>query len=126
MAAMPDIEPPRPPVRAASLRALIAAAGSELMALAKEGHRLQELIGAHVAAHSSREEAVEDAQLLDVLLQHHEALAEVLHRLAEQTPPATVVKLDAVLGPVPLAGLADRLAGAERELTKASGELEVL
>jgi hypothetical protein len=94
--------------------------------LAQEGHRLQELIGAHVAALGSSEGAVEDAQLLDVLLQHHEALAEVLKRLAAEIPASAEVKLEAVLGPLRLSGLADRLAGAEARHAKTSGDLEML
>ena len=107
------------------MRTLIEAAGAELTALAREGHRLQTLIGDHVAALGSSEGAVEDAQLLDVLLQHHEALAEVLKRLAAEVPATTEVRLDTVLGPLRLSGLADRLAGAEEPHAKTSGELEM-
>ena len=121
---MSDIDLSEPPVRTASLRTLIAAAGCELMALAREGHRLQAMIGEHVAALGSSETAVEDAQLLDVLLQHHEALAEVLARLSEEIPATAKVDLEPVLGSLRLSGLADRLAGAEGSSAGSSGELE--
>jgi hypothetical protein len=125
---MPAAPPARAPEsfrRVASLRTVIEAASAELLSLASEVHRLQALIGDHVAALGSREGAVEDAQLLDVLLQHHEALSEVLKRLAAEVPDSAEVRLDTVLGPLRLSGLADRLAGAETTHAKTSGELEM-
>ena len=122
---MTQSELSEPPPRTASLRTMIAAAGGELLALAREGHRLQAMIGAHVAALGANEKTMEDAQLLDVLLQHHEALAEVLTRLAEEIPSEAEVDLEPVLGSLRLSGLADRLAGAEGSFAGAAGELEV-
>lgn len=122
---MPAADLSEAPDRTASLRTLIAAAGCELLALAREGHRLQALIGAHVAAAGSNERAVEDAQMLDVLLQHHEALAEVLTKLAAEIPSTAEVDLEPVLGSLRLSGLADRLAGTRGAFSESPGELEV-
>ncbi len=111
----------------APLKALVAAAGSELHALCREGHRLQALIGSHVAAAGvAQEQAIEDAQMLDRLVQHQQALAEVLRRLAELIPQDLEIELDAVLGPLRLSGLAGRLAGLGAAGANLSGELELL
>jgi hypothetical protein len=125
MAPVSSVRAPESFRRVASLRTVIEAASAELQSLAREVHRLQALIGDHVAAIGSSEGAVEDAQILDVLHQHHEALSEVLKRLAAEVPDAAEVRLDAVLGPLRLSGLADRLAGAETPHAKTSGDLEM-
>ncbi len=110
-----------------ALRRLIGAVAREIDSLAEQGHRLQVMIGAHVAAAGAAEQAVEDAQLIDHLLQHFSGLGEVLRRAAEHTPAAVDVEIAAVLRGLRLDGLGRRLAGAGRlDGRNCSGELELL
>ncbi len=95
----------------AALGALIGTAAMEVDALSDVANRLHALIARHVAQPGAHEQSIEDAQMIDYLTQHLEALGEFLGRLSAATPPDVLVDAASARAGVRLAALARRLVG---------------
>ncbi len=112
----------------APLRALLEATAAELEALSRAGHRLQPLIAQAMVA-GALEESIEEAQIVDYLLQHLDALSGFIQGLAAQTPDGIHVDASAAGADMLLSDLRRRLLhepGAAAILHRESGEVELL
>ena len=106
---------------------LISATAREIGRLAVLGHRLQALISGHVAAAGQIEGAVEDAQMLDYLIQHLEGVEQFLDRLAATAPRGCHVDVSSISAGLALGALSRRLAGgAGPDGADDAGEMELL
>jgi hypothetical protein len=94
-----------------ALGGLIGAAANEVDALSEVAGRLHSVIVRHVSVADAHEQSIEDAQMIDYLTQHLEALALFLSRLSEATPKTVVVDAESARAGVALADLARRLMG---------------
>ena len=112
----------------APLRTLLAATASELEALSRAGHRLQPLIAQAMVA-GALEESIEEAQIVDYLLQHLDALSSFIQGLAAQTPGDICVDAGAAGADMVLSDLRRRLLhepGGAAILHRDAGEVELL
>lgn len=94
-----------------SLGALLGTAATEVDALSGVADRLHSLIARHIGREDAPEESIEDAQMIDYLTQHLEALGDFLAQLARVTPPEILVDAASARAGVGLADLARRLMG---------------
>ena len=107
------------------LRSLLMATTAEIDALSEASLRLQPLIAQAVAANSS-EQSIEDAQLIDHLVQHLCALSGFITHLASATPADVRVDLEAAVTGLNLSDLKHRLLGGRRILEpEPAGELDL-
>ena len=114
----PDASP-----HGAPLAALLAATALEVDALARDAERLQPLVAQAVQARASAG-SIADAQVMDHLLQHFDALASFIAALAAATPGDVRVDAAAALAGVTLGEFKRRLLG-DRRPPEAAGELEM-
>jgi hypothetical protein len=119
------------PARSTSLDAatpvarLLAAAAGELNALASLSQQLHELVERQHAAAGLSDACVEDAQIIDYLVQHLDALALFLTLVAEQAPNTVHVDAGRALAGLPLGDLARRLGGGAAAAPAPTGDLEL-
>ncbi len=112
----------------APLSGLLEATACELEALSRAGHRLQPLIAQAMVA-GALEESIEEAQIVDHLMQHLDALALFIQGLASQTPSDVHVDATAAGSQMVLSDLRKRLLGdpdAATMLQTTAGEVELL
>lgn len=95
----------------ASLGALLGTAATEVDALCDVAGRLHSLIARHIAQGNASEKSIEDAQMIDYLIQHLEALGDFLAQLSCATPTDVLVDAESARAGVGLADLARRLMG---------------
>lgn len=116
------LEPPAPePVQLAEL---LKAAAAELTDLSRAGDRLHGLVERRMAAAPLAEGGIEDAQLIDFLVQHLETVGLFLRLLAAEAP-ATDIDYARLSARLPLADLASRLGGGAAPPPAASGDLDL-
>lgn len=107
------------------LRSLLMAAAVEIDALSEAGRRLQPLIAQAVKANSS-EQSIEDAQIIDHLVQHLYALSGFMTHLASATPAEVRVDLETAVAGLNLSDLKHRLLGGRRALEpEPTGEMDL-
>jgi hypothetical protein len=99
------------PVDERPMVALLRAAADEMFSLSEIGQPLHALIERQMGGYDLQEKSIEDAQLIDFLVQHLQATGTFLRQLAEQTSEDAMIDFDRVRTKVPLADLARRLGG---------------
>jgi hypothetical protein len=92
----------------ASLRGLLVATATEIQALSRASHRLQPMIAQAMVA-GALDESIEEAQIVDYLLQHLDELSAFVLGLAGQTPEAIHVNTGAAGAGLMLGDLKRRL-----------------
>jgi hypothetical protein len=109
------------------LAQLLRAAADEMFLLSELGGPLHALIERQMGGAGLQERSIEDAQLIDFLVQHLEATGIFLRQLAAQTPEETMVEFERVRAMVPLADLARRLGGEPppEDSSASSGDLDL-
>lgn len=95
----------------ASLAALLATAAKEVDGLSDVAQRLHDLIARHIGGAGIEAQSIEDAQMIDYLVQHLEALGAFLDCLARETPEHLNVDATSARAGLRLADLARRLVG---------------
>lgn len=108
-----------------ALGALLGAAADELAALSLAGERLRPLLLRALAVEAA-EEAIEEAQTLDYLVQHLTALSVLMERLAAMTPPEARLAATQVRDELGLSDLERRLLGGVDDGAAAAGDFELL
>ncbi|MEO8114091.1 MAG: hypothetical protein ABI655_06915 [Phenylobacterium sp.] len=108
-----------------ALGALLSAAADELAALSLAGERLRPLLLRALAVEAA-EEAIEEAQTLDYLVQHLTALSVLMERLAAMTPPEACLAATQVRDGLGLSDLERRLLGGVDEGGADAGDFELL
>ena len=93
------------------LGALLGTAATEVDALSDVAGRLHSLIARHISQGNASEKSIEDAQMIDYLIQHLEALGDFLAGLSCVTPADIMVNAERARAGVGLADLARRLMG---------------
>ena len=83
----------------------------EVDALSVVADRLHNLIARHISREDAPEQSIEDAQMIDYLTQHLEALGDFLTELSIATPANVMVDAETARAGVGLADLARRLMG---------------
>lgn len=118
---------PAPTTGDKPLAQLLRAAADEMFLLAELGQPLHALIERQMGGAGLQERSIEDAQLIDFLVQHLEATGIFLRLLAAQAPEEATVDFDSVRDRVPLADLARRLGGESpmEDPAAASGDLDL-
>ena len=95
----------------ASLGELVGAAATEVDALSDVASRLHSLIARHISREDAPEQSIEDAQMIDYLTQHLDALSGFLAQLSRAAPADVRVNAASARAGVGLADLARRLMG---------------
>jgi hypothetical protein len=112
----------------AALGPLIGTAATEVDALSEVAGRLHSVIVRHIGVQDAHEQSIEDAQMIDYLTQHLEALGQFLSRLSHATPDDVRVDAESARAGVALADLARRLMGeapSETEAPRTTGDCEL-
>jgi hypothetical protein len=108
---------------------LLESAASEMFSLSEIGLALHRLIAREMGTTRLNERSIEDAQLIDFLVQHLQAVGAFLRSLAAETPAEVAVDYAPLRDSMPLADLARRLGGqleeSEASPTVLSGELDL-
>ena len=108
---------------------LLESAASEMFSLSEIGGALHRLIAREMGTTRLNERSIEDAQLIDFLVQHLQAVGAFLRSLAAETPIDVAVDYAPLRDSVPLADLARRLGGqlaeAEAGPVVVAGELDL-
>jgi hypothetical protein len=111
------------------MSALLESAASEVLSLSEIGLALHRLIAREMGTTRLNERSIEDAQLIDFLVQHLQAVGAFLRSLAAETPAEVAVDYAPLRDAMPLADLARRLGGqlaeAEAQPAVVSGELDL-
>lgn len=123
------LNPKPPPIAAQDKRLvdLLRAAADEMFQLSEIGQPLHALIERQMGGSDLQDRSIEDAQLIDFLVQHLQATGIFLRGLAEQTAEDAVVDFERVRVTVPLADLARRLGGEApvEDSSATSGDLDL-
>ncbi len=123
LATAPTLGAPTP------MSTLLESAASEMFSLSEIGGALHRLIAREMGTTRLNERSIEDAQLIDFLVQHLQAVGAFLRSLAAETPEEVAVDYAPLRDSVPLADLARRLGGqlAEAHAPPAAvaGELDL-
>jgi nitric oxide reductase activation protein len=111
------------------MSALLESAASEMFSLSEIGLALHRLIAREMGTTRLNERSIEDAQLIDFLVQHLQAVGAFLRSLAAETPVEVAVDYAPLRDSMPLADLARRLGGQLAEAQAlppvVSGELDL-
>ena len=114
------------PSQQTPLTTLLGSASDEMFVLSGLGGRLHELVERQSALAPLHDRSIEDAQLIDFLVQHLEAVGIFLRLLAENAPAGASIDFEALRHRLPLADLARRLGGERAfEMEAPSGDLDL-
>ncbi|OYX34942.1 MAG: hypothetical protein B7Y99_04785 [Caulobacterales bacterium 32-69-10] len=94
-----------------TVAALLRSTAQEMASLSDMSNRLHDLVARQMGAAVIHEQSVEEAQSIDLLVQHLETIGRFLHLLADEVPSSLAVDFSPIRDRLPLAALADRLGG---------------
>ena len=107
------------------LDTLLSSAADEMASLSEMSHGLHDLVARQMASGHAHDQSIEEAQAIDLLVQHLDTIGAFLRLLANETPPGVAIDFARLRNQLPLAGLAGRLGGDTAAEDAACGELDL-